>query len=71
MIKLIDLTQVNVFFVRMNLYKTMILFVLKEIQMKLSNNAEELTDELLLNLLQIRIYLSMFRLGSNYTVQVY
>jgi hypothetical protein len=59
------------FFVRMNLYKTMILFVLKEIQMKLSNNAEELTDELLLNLLQIRIYLSMFRLGSNYTVQVY
>ncbi len=68
MIKLIDLTQVNV---RMNLYKTKILFVLKEIQMKLSNNAEELTDELLLNLLQIRIYLSMFRLGSNYTVQVY
>lgn len=29
------------------------------------------SDELLLNLLQIRIYLSMFRLGSNYTVQFY
>jgi hypothetical protein len=38
-----------------------------ESQIKSSNNAEEL----LLNLLQIRIYLSMFRLGSNYTVQVY
>ncbi|CAF3815179.1 unnamed protein product [Rotaria sp. Silwood1] len=45
--------------------------LIQEIQTKLSNNIEELTDELLLGLLQIRIYLSMFRLGSNYSVQVY
>ena len=32
---------------------------------------DALTDEKMLDLLQIRIYLSMFRLGSNYTVQVY
>ncbi|CAF4619301.1 unnamed protein product [Rotaria sp. Silwood1] len=45
--------------------------LIQEIQTKLSNNIEELTDELLLGLLQFRIYLSMFRLGSNYSVQVY
>ncbi|CAF1233036.1 unnamed protein product [Rotaria sordida] len=45
--------------------------LIQETQTKLSNNSKELTDELLLNLLQIRIYLSMFRLGSNYSVQVY
>ncbi|CAF4363511.1 unnamed protein product, partial [Rotaria sordida] len=38
--------------------------LIQETQTKLSNNSKELTDELLLNLLQIRIYLSMFRLGS-------
>ncbi|CAF4060162.1 unnamed protein product [Rotaria sordida] len=45
--------------------------LIQETQTKLSNNSKELTDELLLDLLQIRIYLSMFRLGSNYSVQVY
>ncbi|CAF3650291.1 unnamed protein product [Adineta steineri] len=45
--------------------------LIQEIQTKLSTNSNELTDELLLDLLQIRIYLSMFRLGSDYTVQVY
>lgn len=30
-----------------------------------------MNEETLLDLLQIRLYLSMFRLGSNYTVQVY
>ena len=39
----------------------------KDTQTKLSN----ISEECFLHLLQIRIYLSMFRLGSNYTVQVY
>ena len=41
--------------------------LIEENQKNLSKNSEDL----FLNLLQIRIYLSMFRLGSNYTVQVY
>ncbi|CAF2957032.1 unnamed protein product [Rotaria sp. Silwood2] len=45
--------------------------LIQETQTKLSSLSEELTDESLLSLLQIRIYLSMFRLGSNYSVQVY
>jgi len=47
--------------------KSFSFLLLKETQTKSSITSEEL----LLNLLQIRIYLSMFRLGSNYTVQVY
>ncbi|CAF1197461.1 unnamed protein product [Adineta ricciae] len=42
--------------------------LIQNIQAKLS---DQLTDDVLLSFLQIRIYLSMFRLGSNYTVQVY
>ena len=41
--------------------------LIQETRTKLSSHSEDL----FLNLLQIRIYLSMFRLGSNYTVQVY
>ncbi|CAF5208966.1 unnamed protein product [Rotaria magnacalcarata] len=48
-----------------------IIGVIQETQTKLSSILGELTDDLLLNLLQIRIYLSLFRLGSNYSVQVY
>ncbi len=62
-LKLTDLIQVELF--HWNLFICNLLF--KDMQTKLSN----LSDELLLNLLHIRIYFSLFRLGSNYTVQVY
>jgi hypothetical protein len=64
MIKLNDLIQVKF---SSDFCLTKSYFYSKDIQTKSPNNSEEL----LLNLLQIRIYLSMFRLGSNYTVQVY
>ncbi|CAF3216702.1 unnamed protein product [Rotaria socialis] len=48
-----------------------IIDVIQEAQTKLSSILGELKDDLLLDLLQIRIYLSLFRLGSNYSVQVY
>ncbi|UJR08867.1 hypothetical protein I4U23_013122 [Adineta vaga] len=51
--------------------QTDLLKLIELIQNIQTKSSDQITDDLLLNFLQIRIYLSMFRLGSNYTVQVY